>query len=322
MVWLIELFEAPHAAHSKRAPSRSPPPGVVPATSGQPEGAGTRERGCSDQPLLAVSSESRLTVLRRAARDLLLRRVLVGRRLDHRLDDRLVGLVPVGGELPLAAVPGVDAGPRGAAVVGAAGARSAASRRRSRARRASSGRAPGSRSPSAPARRSSPCPCRSALARACTPSMDSIADIRPRMYSTWPTSSFGPVPWPLACTSFEHVLDDLGVGLGAVLQRQRVVALGAVADVLHVGLGAGPPHAVHLVARVAGGHRLLDRGGVHHAPAPQEHVVGPVLADLQPGGLLLDAGVRHRQQAAARSRSSWLRSCSSAIGSLPYGLSW
>ena len=78
--------------------------------------------------------------------------------------------------------------------------------------------------------------------------------ITPRMYSTWPTSSFGPVPWPLSCTSFEHVLDDLGVRLGAVLQRQAVVALGAVADVLDVGLGAGPPHAVHLLARVAGGH--------------------------------------------------------------------
>ncbi len=42
----------------------------------------------------------------RARRDLLLRRVLVGRRLDHRLDDRLVGGVPVGDEVPLRAVPG------------------------------------------------------------------------------------------------------------------------------------------------------------------------------------------------------------------------
>ncbi len=57
-------------------------------------------------------------------------------------------------EVPLAAVPGVDARPGRAHVVGAAGATAGASRRRSPARRASSGRAPGSPGPSAPARRS------------------------------------------------------------------------------------------------------------------------------------------------------------------------
>jgi hypothetical protein len=33
-----------------------------------------------------------------------------------------------------------------------------------------------------------------------TPSTPSIDEIAPRMYSTEPTSSFGPVPWPFACT--------------------------------------------------------------------------------------------------------------------------
>ena len=78
---------------------------------------------------------------------------------------------------------------------------------------------------------------------------------------------------------------------GAVLQHGGAVALGAALGRTHVGLGARPPHAEHLVAREADRGRFLDRGRVHDAPAPQQHVVGPVLADLQPGRLLLDAGM-------------------------------
>ena len=91
------------------------------------------------------------------------------------------------------------------------------------------------------------------------------------------------------------VLDHLVLRAGAV-QRQRVVALGTGAHVAHVRLGTGPPHAVHLVARIAGGLGLLEGGGVHHAPAPKQHVVGTLLAHLQPGGLLLDARRGDRQQ--------------------------
>src|SRR6478736_2507437 len=69
--------------------------------------------------LLAVSG---LAVLGRPTCQLLLRRVLVGRLLDHRLDDLLVGLQPVGAEVPLAAVPGVHTRPVGPEVVDAAGA--------------------------------------------------------------------------------------------------------------------------------------------------------------------------------------------------------
>ncbi|OWG14622.1 hypothetical protein KDK82_3869 [Delftia sp. K82] len=59
---------------------------------------------------------------------------------------------------------------------------------------------------------------------------------------------------------------------------------------------AGPPDGVHLLARVAGGLRLAHGRGRHHAGRPQQHVVGALLADLQPGGLLLHAGRRHGQQ--------------------------
>ena len=94
----------------------------------------------------------------------------------------------------------------------------------------------------------------------------------------------------------QHFFDHRCIGLSTVLQRQGVVAFGAIAHVFHIGLGTGPPHAVHLVARKARGHGLFEGGGVHHAPTPVEHIVGAVLADLQPGGFLLHAGVGHGQQ--------------------------
>ena len=96
-----------------------------------------------------------------------------------------------------------------------------------------------------------------------------------------------------------HLLEDVlhQRVLGAVgVERQRAVALGVGADVLDVRLRAGPPHAEQLLAREAGGDRLLERGRVHHAPAPQQRVVGTIAANLQPGRLLLHAGRGHRQQ--------------------------
>src|SRR5437868_3936428 len=62
---------------------------------------------------------SGLTIRAIARRQLLLRRILRGGGLYQRLDDLFIGLHPVGGELPLLAVPGVDAGPRRAHVVDA-----------------------------------------------------------------------------------------------------------------------------------------------------------------------------------------------------------
>src|SRR5262249_24480454 len=62
----------------------------------------------------------RLALLRAVARgDLLLRRVLLGRRLDQRLDDGVVAGGPVRDHVPLLAVPLVDAAQPRALVVGA-----------------------------------------------------------------------------------------------------------------------------------------------------------------------------------------------------------
>ncbi len=80
------------------------------------------------------------------------------------------------------------------------------------------------------------------------------------------------------------------------MQRQRVVANGAFFRRPDVLLGARPPHAVHLIARVVDRRRFLDRGRVHHTPAPQEDVVRTLLADLQPSRLLLDARMGHRDR--------------------------
>ncbi len=91
------------------------------------------------------------------------------------------------------------------------------------------------------------------------------------------------------------VLLDVGMHrelAGRMLQQQRLVARRLVAGRGHVRLGARPPHADHLVARIGDGCRFLDGHAVHHAPAPQQHVVGPVLADREPLRLLLDARMR------------------------------
>ncbi|MCY1229277.1 hypothetical protein D9M72_416380 [compost metagenome] len=72
------------------------------------------------------------------------------------------------------------------------------------------------------------------------------------------------------------------------------VALGGITRRHRVFLGARPPGADHLLAREAHLLRSLQRGLVHYAPAPEDHVVGILLADLQPLRALLVARVRHR----------------------------
>ncbi len=75
-----------------------------------------------------------------------------------------------------------------------------------------------------------------------------------------------------------------------------LVALGGVARRLDVGLGARPPDADEVVHRVADRGRFLDRGRVHHAPAPHQHPVRVQLAaDLQPGRLLLEPRMGDRE---------------------------
>src|SRR5688572_11413926 len=80
-------------------------------------GSGTKGARRAAPPRIAAASA--LTVRCVAGRQLLLGRVLGGRAAHQRLDDLLVGLQPVGAELPLLAVPGMDACPGGAHVVDA-----------------------------------------------------------------------------------------------------------------------------------------------------------------------------------------------------------
>ena len=94
---------------------------------------------------------------------------------------------------------------------------------------------------------------------------------------------------------FQDVLHDFGL-LARAIECQRLIALGTLAHVAHVRLCTGPPHAIQFLAREAGGLRFFQGGGVHHAPAPQQHIVRTRLAHLQPGGFLLDAGRGHGQQ--------------------------
>ena len=90
----------------------------------------------------------------------------------------------------------------------------------------------------------------------------------------------------LAVDDLLDVLDHRIVGTGDV-EAGGSEALGGGSGRDGVLLGAGPPHAEHLGAREAGLRCRLERGRVHHAPAPQNDPVRTDLADLQPLRLLL-----------------------------------
>ncbi len=95
----------------------------------------------------------------------------------------------------------------------------------------------------------------------------------------------------LAVDVLLDVLDHGEVRPGDV-EAGRDVALGRVARGDRVLFRARPPDADDVVAREADLGRRLQRHGVHHAPAPQDHPVGLDLPDLQPLRALLVARVR------------------------------
>src|SRR6266536_6618785 len=80
---------------------------------------------------------------------------------------------------------------------------------------------------------------------------------------------------------------------GAVLEHQSLVAPCIVASGPHVGLGTRPPYPDHLLARVANESGALDRGTVHHTPAPGQHVILFVLEDCLPLRFLFETGMGH-----------------------------
>ena len=105
-----------------------------------------------------------------------------------------------------------------------------------------------------------------------------------------------PAPRPLSWT-YLKMSSNTGKSVPGAVKVGALVALGGVARRLDVGLGARPPNADEVIHRIADRGGFLDRGRVHHPPAPHQHPVGPQLAaDLQPGRLLLEAGVRDREQ--------------------------
>src|SRR5262249_49381184 len=243
------------------------------------------------------ASESRLqpaSVGQASGADLLLRRILGGGVLHHRGDDIFVRLVPVGGDLPVRAVPRLDAACAGALVV-----RAGHLDRLEDALEAE---------------------LLDAI-RAWIEVFQAPADLlavqwlvaEPRLRGadrldaehavdeTAHVQDFAGLV-ELRCRALALVVDELlevFVQLelaGGVLQRDRVVALGAVLGRAHVRLGAGPPHAIHLLARVADRNGLLDGRRVHYAPPPQHQMAGTVLTHRQPGRLLLHAGMGDGQQ--------------------------
>ena len=92
---------------------------------------------------------------------------------------------------------------------------------------------------------------------------------------------------------FEDVLDHRII-LAHAVEARRLVAGRRLAGRNDVGLGPRPPHPDKAIHRVADRGGRLDRGRVHHPPAPHQEPIRLLLADLEPGRSLLDAGRRHR----------------------------
>src|SRR5690554_165485 len=84
--------------------------------------------------------------------------------------------------------------------------------------------------------------------------------------------------------------------VGAVVDGDAVIALGHFAQILDVVFRACPPDAVHLVAWIAYRLSLAYGRRRHDAGAPQQDEIRTFLADLQPGGFLLHSWRRYRIQ--------------------------
>ena len=94
----------------------------------------------------------------------------------------------------------------------------------------------------------------------------------------------------------QHVGDNFGLEVRAMLQGNGVVPFGTIGHIFHIRFCTGPPHTIHLLARVTCSLCFFNSSAVHHTPAPQERVIRFGLTDLQPGRLLLHTRRRHGQQ--------------------------
>ncbi|MPM44785.1 hypothetical protein SDC9_91467 [bioreactor metagenome] len=278
------LKQARH--HRQQPPSKGRPAAKV--VSPFPEREARREKGEGAQRLRGMS------LALSAAGDLLVRQILVRVLLDQRLDDLVVGLVPVAAHVPLLAIPGVDACPGRAHVVGARCLHRTHDLVEAQFLQACFGQVQVFVAPAHLLAGHGLALAELLLRRADgfhRQHRDQHA-ARVKHGADFVTRAAASL---LVVHVLEHVLRHLGV-LTKAVERQCLIALGAFAHVTHVRLGTCPPHAIQLVAREAGGLRFLQRSGVHHAPAPQQREVGLALAQLQPGGLLLHAWRGHGQQ--------------------------
>src|SRR5450830_63283 len=94
----------------------------------------------------------------------------------------------------------------------------------------------------------------------------------------------------------DHLLDigDQRYSLAGHVPGRAQITLGGITRRDGVFLRACPPRTDDLVACKADFLRRFQRGLVHHAPAPENHIVGILLTDLQPLRTLLVAGVSNR----------------------------
>src|SRR5690625_518689 len=91
----------------------------------------------------------------------------------------------------------------------------------------------------------------------------------------------------LVIERLKDIFNDLGIAVGAGLQRSRVITLSSSLYTLDIGFRASPPEAVDLITRIAYRLGLLEHGRIHDPVTHIQHIVRAVTAHLQPGRLLV-----------------------------------
>src|SRR6516225_2885429 len=230
------------------------------ARKGTPEAPGSLAYLCGQPSVDAPAYWGCSTTL--ARRDVLVLRILRRKLLHQTVDVRLVGLVPIGSDLPLRTVPLHDARPVRAHVVRAAGLDRSHDLAEAECLETVRRQVQVLEAPAHLLGRHDLSLAEFLLRGANRLHLQHrdhhAARVRKRADLVGRARALA-----LVVDELLQVVMHLVAG-GAVVDRDRVVALRGGTEVLHVVIGARPPDRVDLLARKARALRFADRGGRHY----------------------------------------------------------